>query len=281
MVAPKNRQQRRQAERAARRNAAKARTSLAPDLAAARQAHKEGRFKDADAGYDQVLASDPNNAEAMHFKGLLQYQSGNVASAEELLRETYRKIELINPKINAICTLLPLDEVINQARIIDCKRIQGERLPPLSGLPMAVKDLALTRDIKTTMGSPLFADHTPKEDCLLVERLRANGAILIGKTNTPEFGAGGNTRNLLFGVTSNPFDVEKTCGGSSGGSAVALATLSILPRSGKTAWVSRFRACFAEPPAESPSTINSSVPCEVVRVQSESFPGRRSFRVAD
>jgi len=86
VVTPKNRQQRRQAERAARRNAVKARTSLASDLAAARRAHEEGRFKDADAGYGQVLASEPHNAEALHFKGLLQYQSGNVALAEELLR---------------------------------------------------------------------------------------------------------------------------------------------------------------------------------------------------
>ena len=86
MVTPKNRKQRRQAERGARRNAAKARSSLAPSLAAARRAHEEGRFKDADAGYDQVLATDPCNAEALHFKGLLQYQSGNVAPAEELLR---------------------------------------------------------------------------------------------------------------------------------------------------------------------------------------------------
>ncbi len=154
---------------------------------------------------------------------LKELEKGSM-SAEELLRETYRKIESINPKINAICTLLPLDEVINQARAIDRKRIQGQRLPPLSGLPMAVKDLALTKDIKTTMGSPLFADHTPKEDCLLVERLRANGAILIGKTNTPEFGAGSHTFNTLFGVTRNPYDLARSAGGSSGGAAAALAS---------------------------------------------------------
>src|SRR5207253_4106428 len=94
---------------------------------------------------------------------------------------------------------------------------------PLHGLPVAHKDLFETRGIRTTFGSPLYKDYTPAEDDLVVERMRRAGAITIGKTNTPEFGAGSQTFNKVFGATHNPYDLTKTCGGSSGGAAVALA----------------------------------------------------------
>ena len=94
---------------------------------------------------------------------------------------------------------------------------------PLAGLPVAHKDLALTKGVRTTFGSPIFEDFVPEEDALIVERLKRAGAITIGKTNTPEFGAGSQTYNEVFGETLNPYDTAKTCGGSSGGAAVALA----------------------------------------------------------
>ena len=98
-----------------------------------------------------------------------------------------------------------------------------ETLGPLHGLPVAHKDLLETRGIRTTFGSPLYKDYIPTEDDIVVERMRRAGAITIGKTNTPEFGAGSQTFNKVFGATHNPYDLTKTCGGSSGGAAVALA----------------------------------------------------------
>ena len=96
-------------------------------------------------------------------------------------------------------------------------------MPPLWGLPTAHKDLVSTRGMRTTFGSTLFADNVPDSDDLIVERIRDAGAIAIGKTNTPEFGAGSQTFNRVFGATRNPYDPDRTCGGSSGGAAVALA----------------------------------------------------------
>ena len=103
-----------------------------------------------------------------------------------------------------------------------CRRAK-RRLGPLHGLPVAHKDLLETRGIRTTFGSPLYKDYIPTEDDIVVERMRRAGAITIGKTNTPEFGAGSQTFNTVFGATHNPYDLTKTCGGSSGGAAVALA----------------------------------------------------------
>ncbi len=144
-------------------------------------------------------------------------------SARELLLQTYQVIARRNPHINAICTLVDLDTVLPQADQIDCARVAGDPLGPLAGLPIAVKDLAATRGILTTLGSTLFKDHIPDTDCLLVERLRAAGAIIIGKTNTPEFGAGSHTFNDVFGATHNPYALNLTAGGSSGGAAAALS----------------------------------------------------------
>ena len=98
-----------------------------------------------------------------------------------------------------------------------------EQKGPLFGIPVLLKDLTLTKDIRTTFGSPIYRDHIPRMDSIVVERLKKAGAILLGKTNTPEFGAGSQTFNEVFGSTKNPYDLSKTCGGSSGGSAVSLA----------------------------------------------------------
>ena len=143
-------------------------------------------------------------------------------SAREALAEHLRQIERVNPKVNAIVTLVP-EMAAAAALHADEMQARGEKLGPLHGLPVAHKDLMETRGIRTTFGSPLYKDYIPTEDDLVVERIRRAGAIIIGKTNTPEFGAGSQTFNQVFGATRNPYDLTKTCGGSSGGAAVALA----------------------------------------------------------
>lgn len=143
-------------------------------------------------------------------------------SAREALAEHLRQIARVNPKVNAIPTLVA-EMATEAAARADEMQARGERLGPLHGLPVAHKDLIDTKGIRTTYGSPLLRDYVPAEDDLLVERMRRAGAITIGKTNTPEFGAGSQTFNTVFGATRNPYDLTKTCGGSSGGAAVALA----------------------------------------------------------
>ena len=143
-------------------------------------------------------------------------------SAREALTAHLTQIERVNPKVNAIVTLVP--ELASAAAAkADEMQARGEMLGPLHGLPVAHKDLLDTRGIRTTYGSPLYKDYVPAEDDIVVERMRRAGAITIGKTNTPEFGAGSQTFNTVFGATHNPYDLTKTCGGSSGGAAVALA----------------------------------------------------------
>jgi amidase len=143
-------------------------------------------------------------------------------SAREALAAHLKQIERVNPKVNAIVTLVP-EMAADAAAKADEMQAHGAALGPLHGLPVAHKDLVETRGIRTTFGSLLFKDYIPAEDDLIVERLRRAGAITIGKTNTPEFGAGSQTFNKVFGATHNPYDLTKTCGGSSGGAAVALA----------------------------------------------------------
>src|SRR5256885_1458851 len=143
-------------------------------------------------------------------------------SATEVFQTHLAKIERVNPKVNAIVTLTA-EQALADARAKDAALAGGETPGPLFGLPVAHKDLVPTRGIRTTFGSPIYRDHVPDQDALLVERLRAAGAITFGKTNTPEFGAGSQTFNEVFGRTLNPYDLAKTCGGSSGGAAVALA----------------------------------------------------------
>jgi amidase len=143
-------------------------------------------------------------------------------SARDVIEAHLAQIERFNPKVNAIVTLLA-EQALQQARAADEGQARGDEIGPLYGLPIAHKDLVLTKNIRTTFGSPIFADFVPDQDALIVERLRRAGAITIGKTNTPEFGAGSQTYNEVFGETLNPYDLTKTCGGSSGGAAVALA----------------------------------------------------------
>lgn len=143
-------------------------------------------------------------------------------SAVELLDAHLAQIERVNPRVNAIVTLVA-EQARAQAAAADAALARGDTVGPLHGLPIAHKDLVATKGIRTTSGSPIYADNVPDQDALIVERLRAAGAIAIGKTNVPEFGAGSQTFNPVFGATLNPYDTTKTCGGSSGGAAVALA----------------------------------------------------------
>ncbi len=140
-------------------------------------------------------------------------------SATEVLRAFIARIERLNPRLNAIVTFLP-EQALKQAKAQDRKRTGSG---PLAGLPIAYKDNVATRGIRTTFGSPIYRDHVPVQDALLVERLSAAGAITLGKTNLPEFAAGSQTFNAVFGATLNPWDTGRTCGGSSGGAAVAVA----------------------------------------------------------
>ena len=143
-------------------------------------------------------------------------------SAREVLAAHLAQIERVNPKVNAIVTLVA-DQATENARKADEAQALGATLGPLHGLPVAHKDLFETAGIRTTFGSLIFKDNIPKRDAIIVERINRAGAITLGKTNTPEFGTGSQAFNAVFGSTKNPYDLTKTCGGSSGGAAVSLA----------------------------------------------------------
>src|SRR5690349_18522856 len=140
------------------------------------------------------------------------------------MRATLDRIAAVNPRVNAIVSLQNEDGLLRQADERDAELARGESRGWLHGIPQAIKDAAETQGIPTTLGSPLLADHVPQHDALMVERMKAAGCIVVGKTNTPEFGLGSHTFNEVFGTTRNAFDPAKSAGGSSGGAAVALAT---------------------------------------------------------
>ena len=150
-----------------------------------------------------------------------------IRKRELTVRETMTaflsQITRLNPQVNAICTLVDEAELLQSADKADKQLARDNTVGPLYGLPHAVKDLVSTAGIRTTFGSRIYKDFMPTTDDLIVERVKGAGAIIIGKTNTPEFGAGSQTFNEVFGVTRNPYDLARTCGGSSGGAAVALA----------------------------------------------------------
>ena len=142
----------------------------------------------------------------------------------ELLESCIRRIESVDHAVNAMVAR-DFDRARAQARRQDdIVATSRDKLPPLFGLPVGIKDLEETAGLRTTYGSVIFRDNVPAQDARMVAACRTAGANVIGKTNTPEFGAGANTRNAVYGATGNPFDPVKSCAGSSGGSAVALAT---------------------------------------------------------
>jgi amidase len=149
-------------------------------------------------------------------------------SCREVMQAYLLHIDQFNPKVNAIVSMVEAELLLTQADERDIQLSKGQCLGWMHGFPHAVKDLTATAGIATTFGSPAFAEFVPTQDALMVKRLRCSGAIIIGKTNTPEFGFGSQTYNTVFGTTTNAYDATLTSGGSSGGAASALA-LRMLP----------------------------------------------------
>jgi len=141
----------------------------------------------------------------------------------ELMAATIARIEALNPKLNAFCATR-FDDAMAEARLLDEKIARGAEIGPLAGLPLGVKDLEDVAGMVTTFGSAPFKDNLAQADSVQVARLKAAGAIVVGKTNTPEFGHTAFTRNLLFGASRNPWNLARTPGGSSGGSSAAIAS---------------------------------------------------------
>src|SRR5881397_3281445 len=139
-----------------------------------------------------------------------------------VVQAALERVDRYNPVLNAVVTLN--ERALDDARELERRLARGEQPGPLTGLPVGIKDVTPVAGLRTTYGSPLYADHVPTEDALVVQRLRAAGALVLGKTNCPEFAAGGNTFNEVFGRTRNPWDPSRSAGGSTGGGAAALAT---------------------------------------------------------
>jgi amidase len=167
-----------------------------------------------------TAATELNRRPATELASLIRAKA---VSPVEVLRAHLDAIERLNPKINAICTLTA-ESAMAAAKRAEQAVMAGEATGLLHGLPIGIKDLTLTAGIRTTFGSPLHADNVPTEDAAVVKRVKQAGAIVVGKTNTPEFGAGANTVNRLFGATRNPWDLALSVGGSTGGGAAALAS---------------------------------------------------------
>ena len=161
--------------------------------------------------------------DAVPLAGLLRRKE---VSAREVVAAHAERIEAVNGTVNAIVTRC-FDAAFGRAAVADEALARGEEPGLLHGLPVAHKDLADTAGVRTTYGCPLFAEHVPDRDALVVARMAGAGAISLGKTNTPEFGAGSHTANPVFGATRNPYDLSRSAGGSSGGAAAALAARMI------------------------------------------------------
>src|SRR6202167_5225146 len=145
-------------------------------------------------------------------------------SAREVMQAHLQQIQRVNAHVNAMGTMVKEGKLMGQAAAADEALAHGKSLGPLHVLPVAVKDLHETTGIRTTYGSPLHKNYVPDFDCRVVQREKEAGAIVLGKTNVPEFGLGSQTFNPVFGPTHNPYDISKTCGGSTGGGAVAVAS---------------------------------------------------------
>lgn len=170
-------------------------------------------------------AGAAQGAQALHEQEaveLARMLRGKRVSAREVVTAHLGRIAEVNPRVNAVVTLCA-ERALEEAAAADERLASGAAPGPLHGLPVAVKDTHATAGVRTTLGSPVFAHHVPEADDLVVERMRAAGAIVVGKTNVPEFAAGSHTFNPVFGTTRNPYDPSRSAGGSSGGAAAALA----------------------------------------------------------
>src|SRR5256886_14024993 len=143
-------------------------------------------------------------------------------SPVEVVKDCLARVERCDPTVNAIVTLNP--RALDEAAALERRLVRGEDIGLLGGLPVGIKDVTPVAGLRTTYGSTLYRDHVPTEDALVVQRLRAAGAVILGKTNCPEFAAGGATFNDVFGPTRNPWDPSRTAGGSTGGGAAGLVT---------------------------------------------------------
>src|SRR5215467_3707029 len=193
---------------------------VSPLLAGTRQAGEDRKM-------ENRIATTPKSGEELCFTGasnLSELLRAKKVSAVESMKAHLDQIQRMNPKVNAMVTLVEEEKLLGEALAADQALAKGNWMGPLHGMPIAVKDLKLTKGIRTTFGSPLFREFIPNEDCLVVEREKKAGGIVLGKTNVPEFGLGSQTFNKVFGATRNPYDLNKTCGGSTGGGSVALAT---------------------------------------------------------
>lgn len=190
---------------------------VSPSLASAKNSsiHVKQGNNEFNSPYDEICYMN-----AVDLANLLRSKK---ISAREVMQSHLKQIAKLNAKVNAIITFVPENELMAQALAADESLAKGNLTGPLHGLPLGVKELTETKGIRTTYGSPMWKDNIPTADSLLVEREKKAGAIIVGKTNVPELGMGSQTFNPLFGPTFNPYDLSKTCGGSTGGGAVALA----------------------------------------------------------
>ncbi len=169
-----------------------------------------------------ILMNDPLSLTELDATDLAAMLRVGTLSVRQLAEACLDRIQTVNPDVNAIVALRPRDEILAEADAMEAKGPGKDQ--PLWGLPIAIKDLEEVAGLRSTSGSPLFKDHIPESDSLMVSRLRAAGVLIIGKTNVPEFGLGSHSYNPVYGVTRNAFDHSRSAGGSSGGAAVALAT---------------------------------------------------------
>ena len=178
------------------------------------------------------------------------------ASPVEVMAAHLEQIERLNPDLNAIVTLAP--DALERARLAEADVLKGDEIGPLHGLPLTIKDTIATAGVRTTSGSRLRQNYVPSEDAPAVKRLKAAGAIILGKTNTPEMAIPYETDNPLFGRTSNPYDRRLTCGGSSGGEAAAIAAC-MSPAGLEVTFRARFgfQRTFAESSACDPLVVRS------------------------
>ena len=175
-----------------------------------------------------MIAKPPSELVLLQAHELAERIRLRQVSCREVMQTYLAHIEHYNPLVNALVSLQPAEALLAEADRRDAELARGEYRGWMHGLPHAIKDLSLTHGIRTTLGSPLYRDFIPERDGIMVERIKAAGAILIGKSNTPEFGLGSQTYNPLFGATGCAYDPSKTAGGSSGGAAAALA-LHLVP----------------------------------------------------
>lgn len=169
----------------------------------------------------------PGDSEGLCRLGLAELATllrSRQVSARDLMAAHWRRIRTINPRLHALVSLASESVCMEWAAVADERLASGAPMGPLHGLPAGIKDTEPAVGFPFTRGSPIFREDRPREDSIVVERIRRAGALLVGKTNVPEFGMGSHTYNTVFGTTRNPYDLRKSAGGSSGGAAAALAT---------------------------------------------------------